>query len=383
MTPRTPRKPRDIDPSSGQQNTDELIDDETYEDLNVDEHDTDTDTDSSTDIDTDADDDSPTVTRTTRTPHTNLLRIIADDYDQAQRSRIAKGEQIRAIAQGRDQQSAGVYLSSLGFLPVVRGDKTVKTAADVLLESILKNKTDEPHIYLASSYRNSYTMERNSFDHMSEALEKHVAWVEWLQHVRGIGPTFGAKLLSRLDLDQANNGSSFWCYCGLSTVPGQRWQCSTCGYVGIHPATHNVTGKHKGCKSLATLTHTSSDGIRAAQPRSERGVKRTYDAFAKKTLFLIASGFLKSGKKSFYNKIYREKRAYYERERQGWEKGRIHLSALRTVQKLFLSHLYEAWCIAEGRKPVPSYAAAVLHHEGIVSAADVLQWEERAKEKVA
>lgn len=317
-----------------------------------------------------------------RPPETNLLRIIADDYDQAQRVRVGKGEQIRAIAQGRDQQEAGLYLSKLGFRDVIRREKVHESAADLLLKAILKGRMDEPNAYLANAYRAAHAMERAAYNRMSEELELHPAW-PWMGQVRGVGPTLGAKLLSRLDLDKADNPSSFWLYCGLATVPGQRWQCETCGYVGIYPATYNVTGKHKGCRELAVKTHGPEDGIRAALPHAERGEKRTYDAFAKKTLYLLASSWLKAGPKSFYNQVYRDKVEYYDRERLGWEKGRKHYSALRVAEKLFLSHLYEAWCLAVGKEPKPCYAEKELGHDGIISAVEVLEWEKQAKEKAA
>lgn len=315
---------------------------------------------------------------------TNILRIIADDYDQAQRVRVAKGEQIRAIAQGRDHNEGGQYLAGLGFAPVIRDGKETVSAADLLLKAILRNDTDEPSLYLASSYRAAYRSERQAFDEMDNVLESYPVWTEWMSHVRGVGPTLGAKLLSRLDLDRADNPSSFWCYAGLGTVPGQMWRCEACGYVGIHPATHEVTGKHKGCKTLAVKVAGPDDGVRAAQPKGERGQKRSYDASVKKTMYLLASSWLKSGKKSFYNDVYRKKVAYYDRERPGWEKGRKHYGALRTAEKLFLSHLYEAWCNAVGRVPKMSYSEGVMGHQDIVRASEVLEWEKRAKvEKVA
>jgi hypothetical protein len=309
-------------------------------------------------------------------PHTDLLRIIADDYDQSQRVRVGKGEQIRAIAQGRDQQDP-TYLASLGFYPVMKGDKEVASGADLLLKAILKGETDEPHHYLASAYRAAYASERAAFNTMGEALADHPAW-SWMSQVRGVGPTLGAKLLSRLDLDRADNASSFWCYCGLATVPGQQWKCDSCGYVGIFPATHQVTGKHKGCKNLAHLTAGPDDGVRAAQPRAEKGQKRGYDAFAKKTMYLLASSWLKAGPASFYNHLYRTKVSFYERERPGWEKGRRHYSALRHAEKVFLSHLYEAWCEAVGRVPKPSYVESTMGHE-VVRASEVMEWEERMR----
>lgn len=307
-----------------------------------------------------------------------ILRLLSDDYSAAQTRRVARGEQIRAIAQGRDQQQGGEYLKRLGYLPVVRGEKEVKTAADVLLAAILKKQTDEPNAYLATSYRRDWEAERAAFAEMEPALEQHPAWA-WMGQVRGVGPTLGAKLLSRLDIDKADSASSFVLYCGLSTVPGQEWWCAKCGYVGIFPETYTVTGRHKGCKELAVRRRGSEAGIRAAMPKAERGEKRGYDAFAKKTLYLLATSWLKAGGKSFYNKVYRDKVAYYDRERPGWEKGRKHYSALRAAEKLFLNHLFEAWCLAIGREPKAPYAEQVLGHTGLVSPVEVLEWEERAK----
>ncbi len=181
------------------------------------------------------------------------------------------------------------------------------------------------------------------------------------------------------------------------TVPGQRWQCGDCGYVGIYPATYNVTGVHAGCPHKATLTdvHPESgiplvpseglhppemSNIRAAQPKPPRGEKATYDAYAKKVMYLAATSWLKSGPKSFYQRVYRDKVAYYERERPGWSKGRRHYSALRVAEKLFLSHLYEAWSKAIGREPVECYASKHLNHDGISTPEEVLEWEARASQ---
>ena len=303
-----------------------------------------------------------------------LLRIVTDDYDQHQRSRIRAGEQIRAIAQDRDQQEAGRYLSDLGYLPVMKGDKEVSSAADILLAAVLRGDTDNPHPYLAQAYRASSTAEKLAFSQMDGLLNAHPAW-PWMSSIRGVGPTFGAKLLSRLDLSRANNASSFWSYCGLGTVPGQRWWCGSCGWVGIFDATYEVTGKHKGCKHLAIQVQGPEDGIRAAQPRAKKGEKRSYDAFAKKTMYLLAMSWLKSGDRSFYGSIYRDKVAFYEVERPGWEKGRRHYSALRAAEKLFLSHLYEAWCRAIGQEPVEAYAIKMLGHDGLITPQQVLDWE--------
>lgn len=295
-----------------------------------------------------------------------MLRIVADDYDQAQRVRVAKGEQIRSIVRGVD-----LAATEPGF-----------DDADALLDAIKRGEADLPHPYLSWAYRRSWEQERRAYDEMIGLVSEHPAW-PWLDKVKGIGPTLACKILARLDIERASSASSFSCYCGLGTVPGKMYRCETCGRTDIYPEGFDVTGKHKGCKTISVQVAGPEDGIRAAQPRAGRGQTRSYDAYAKKVMYLIAGQFIKLPGKSWYEDQYRAKRNYYERERPGWEKGRKHYSALRHIEKLFLSHLYEVWCEAIGRDAAPPYAQAHLAHDGIVSPWEVIEWEKRAGEKAA
>lgn len=316
----------------------------------------------------------------------SLLRVVSDDYDQAQRVRVAKGEQIRAILQGKDNPSSDPALRPYDLVSLGYSDKidpkgkVIKSKEDYLLESILRDPSFTiPNPYLCSAYRRAWEAERHAYNQMSSLLSTHPAW-PWMSRIRGVGPTLGAKLLSRLDLSLAHTPSSFWLYCGLSTVPGQRYECAKCGWVGVFPATFQVTGKHSGCKGFAART-TDPDDIspRAAQPKSEKGQPRPYDSFAKKTIYLIIMSCLKSGSRSFYATHYRQKVAYYDRERIGWEKGRKHYSAIRVAGKLFLSHLHEAWSRAEGKQGVMPYSITHLGHDkgSWIGCDDVLEFERK------
>lgn len=318
----------------------------------------------------------------------SLLRVVSDDYDQAQRVRVAKGEQIRAILQGKDSpssssdspNSAPYDLVSLGYSDKIDSNgKVVKSKEDYLLESILRDiNFIIPNPYLCSAYRRAYEAERHAYNQMSSLLSTHPAW-PWMSRIRGIGPTLGAKLLSRLDLSLAHTPSSFWLYCGLSTVPGQKYECAKCGWVGVFPATFQVTGKHKGCKEIAKPAQFINESVRAAQPKLEKGQPRPYDSFAKKTIYLIVMSCLKSGSRSFYATHYRQKVAYYDRERIGWEKGRKHYSAIRVAGKLFLSHLHEAWSRAEGKEGMLPYSITHLGHDkgSWIGCDDVLEFERK------
>lgn len=320
-----------------------------------------------------------------------LLRIVADDYRQSQKTRVAKGEQLRSIMQGRDQSDPTPEIEQLqkmerlGLLDLLLGELRepgeelkLNAVVDEWLKAVRTGVLDAPSRYLAESYRRAFKAERAAYDEMLPLLESHPAW-EWMGQIRGIGPTLGAQLLARLDIRMARNASSFWKYCGLATVPGQRWHCEECGWTGIFPAGHKITGKHKGCKELAEQTHTAEDGIRAAQPKAEAGKPRDYDAEAKRLCYLLGTQWLKSGDKSFFAKEYRRKRKFYDAERAGWEDGRKHKSALRVTEKLFLSLLYHYWCEAIGEEPGLTYAEQELGHQGVVTPQEVLDWEAAAK----
>lgn len=287
-------------------------------------------------------------------PHM-ALRWLADNYEQAQRLRIEVGERIRAVLQGRDE-SWGWEL-----------DKEVD--ADAMLKAIAAGDEIGPVPMLARSYRRYWTEERETYGDMMSAWRSHPAY-EWISRVRGIGPTLGCKLLARLDPEKAPHASSFWAYCGLATVPGDRYRCSVCGLVRGFATGYKVTGKHKrngsggNCKGTLERTAGPEDGVRVAQPRATRGKTRSYDAYAKKVMYLVGTSFLKAG--GAYEEVYRRHRARLEAERPGWADGRKHLTALRITEKLFLSHLWLVWRAALGLPTNAPYAEAELDHAGMI-----------------
>lgn len=299
------------------------------------------------------------------TPAERQLRWYADAYEQAQRVRIATGEQIRAVLQGRD---------STWSAP----DADPDTDPDDLLRQIAALETVGPVPILGRTYQRHWTEEREMFTEMGKALKSHPANA-WLSRVRGIGPTLACKLLARFDARKADTASSFWAFAGLATVPGERYRCETCGLVRAWPVGYSVTGKHqaldsnRACPGALIRVAGPDDGVRAAQPRPARGQKAAYDQYAKKVLYLVGTSFLKTGPKSPYEQFYRTERAKLDRERPGWADGRKHLTALRKTEKLFLSHLWSTWREAIGLPAAPHYALAELGHGGRIDPWEMVQ----------
>lgn len=298
----------------------------------------------------------------------SLLRWLADAYEQTQRRRLAAGEQIRAVVQGRDEV-AGV------------AEEWVGTDADRVLAGIVRGETDGPIPALGRLYRRLKAEEDTLREDMMGALEEHPAW-PWLRRVEGIGPTLAAKLLARLDVHRAPTASSFWAFAGLATVPGVRYRCDTCGLEVGYPAGWSVSGRHKplggGRGSCKGTLEPLPGEYRVAQRRPRKGEELTYSPALKKTAFLVASSFLRRPD-SPYGRYLRAQRARLDRERPGWTEGRKHMAALRLTAKLFMSHLWEVWRRAEGL-PVPEpYVFAMLGHTHKIRPEDMIEDEEASR----
>jgi hypothetical protein len=291
------------------------------------------------------------------TETTTMFRWIADAYEQSQRVRIETGERIRAVVQGREQDSEPLDVS-----------------ADEILKQIAKGDTLGPVPILGRTYRRFWQEEQDLRKDMLTSLKEHPVY-PWLSRVRGIGPTLACKLVARFDAEKADYASSFWSYAGLGTVPGERYKCEKCGLVRAWPVGTNVTGKHQSlskgrCTGKLEKIAGPEDGVRCAQPRATRGEKRSYDAYAKKVCYLVGTSFLKAG--GPYEEHYRKHRARLEVERPGWADGRKHLTALRITEKLFLSHLWQVWREAIG---LPTPDPWVMEHGGHDASTKIGPWE--------
>jgi hypothetical protein len=292
----------------------------------------------------------------TQLRHRDELRWTADAYEQSQRTRVQAGERIRAILQGRDQATT---------LDDGDGKPAETPNVDHLLEEIRKGKSEGPVRFLTQTYRRSWEGEQEAERNLKELLSTHPVW-PWLKHIKGVGPVLAGRLLARLDPVRAQTPSAFWAYCGLATVPGIEYKCATCGYIVAHPVRFKVTGAHlrlgsrRQCDGALEINRGPDDGARVAQPKPARGESSAYDRDAKKICYLIAVSFLRT--RSPYADWYHETKNRLGRERPGWAPARIHLTSMRRIEKLFLSHLWLVWRERLGLPTTDPYPQQMLGH---------------------
>ena len=185
--------------------------------------------------------------------------------------------------------------------------------------------------------------ERSLARAMAACVEEHPTW-PWLESVKGIGPTLSARLLARLRIERAPTPSSFWQYCGLSTVPGDRYRCLDCAATitiaaGRTPPTRHHMQDGRAC--AAALIHDRAPEVRVAVRYATRGQRRPFDAEARSLCHMIGTSFLRRGTR--YRRVYDARRERLEGQKPGWSKMHRHLAAMRVMEKLFLAHLWMVW----------------------------------------
>jgi hypothetical protein len=256
------------------------------------------------------------------------LRLLYQLYEEAQRTRIAHGERLRAIFQGRSFSGG-----STGGDPAV------------LLKEISSGASVGAPILLERAYTRAMEDELSAAAALREAIISHPAW-PWIATVKGVGHLLAARLLSRLDIARANTPSAFWAYCGLATIPGAAFKCATCGLEVAYPLGYDPSGPHQRRSGTGacggTLTRVVSvTPVRVAPRRSALGGRTGYDARARESCYLVGMSMLRCG--SDYRSFYDVERVRLASSRPGWTPKRCHLYALRKMEKVFLRDLWLAW----------------------------------------
>ena len=269
------------------------------------------------------------------------LRLLYQLYEEAQRTRIAHGERLRAIFQGRSSS----------------GGPGTGRDVDAVLKGIARGERAGAPRILEKAYARAVEDEGAATLGLRECIVRHPAWA-WLEDVRGIGHLLAARLLSRLDVTRAETPSAFWAYCGLGTIPGVAYRCESCGLEVAYPLGYKVGESHyarsvsRACAGQLQPLYSTAE-IRVAPRRSALGGRASYDAHARKSCYLIGVSILRAG--GDYRSFYDLERVRLAMLRGGWTAKRCHLSALRRMEKAFLRDLWVAWRKAVNLPIVSSY----------------------------
>src|SRR3954462_1198412 len=256
------------------------------------------------------------------------LRLLYQLFEEAQRSRVAHGERLRAIFQGR----------------TIGGEERAENP-DALLKQIARGQTVGAPRVLERAYARAAGDEADAAQTLREVIAEHPAW-SWLSSQKGVGHLLAARLLSRLDVTRARTPSAFWAYCGLATIPGVAYRCARCNLEVTYPVGYKLHEPHyarsglRECSGRLELVE-DTQPTRVAPRSSTLGGRKGYDSHARKSCYLIGVSLLRCG--SHYREFYDTERARLAMLRPGWTPRHSHLSALRRMEKVFLRDLWLAW----------------------------------------
>jgi hypothetical protein len=269
------------------------------------------------------------------------LRLLYQLFEEAQRSRIAHGERLRAVFQGRS----------------LVGSPSPEEAADALIKAISRGESVGAPRTLEHAYMRAVQDEAEAAGALRVVIEQHPVWA-WLSGIKGVAHLLAARLLSRLDVARAATPSAFWAYCGLATVPGTAYRCADCGLELAYPLGYRSPATHTTKSGVRQCTGTllrleNQTATRVAPRRTALGGRAGYDAHARKSCYLIGVSMLRC--RSVYRSFYDAERDRLAASRAGWTPKRCHLSALRKMEKAFLRDLWIAWRDATGMPVVAPY----------------------------
>jgi len=157
----------------------------------------------------------------------------------------------------------------------------------------------------------------------------------FLEDVKGVGPTMAAVIISGFDIHKAEYPSSLWAYAGLDVVKG--------------------AGRSRKKEHLVETTYTDAEG----KEQTKMGI--SFNPFLKtKLIGVLGSSFVKT------NGIYRDIYDNYKHRISNMpahaekSKGHINNMAIRYTVKRFLVDLYYNWRTMEGLPVAAEYSEAKL-----------------------
>jgi len=217
---------------------------------------------------------------------------------------------------------------------------------------------------------------------LEKNLKQSILWTEWLQHVKGVGPTLAGKLLSLIDFEKAKHISSIWKYFGLAVVGG-RIQKKVRG---------QATGFNPEAKKLYYLLGESF--VRTATRGGKGGYRKLYEKFkevelqkAEYTITVrdllrdinkgvtthygtIIEGLSTSGSpligKALTTDVVKKLKGLPEGAKITLRRSNKHIDmrARRKTVKVFLGHVFTVYHWLANNIPVVHYAAKYLRDQG-------------------
>ena len=188
---------------------------------------------------------------------------------------------------------------------------------------------------LIQQYFDLVHAEENALKQITYAVKKFPIYKNFLEDVKGVGPTMAAVIISGFDIHKAEYPSSLWAYAGLDVVGNK--------------------GRSRIKEHLVDQTYLDSEGVE----QTKKGI--SFNPFMKtKLIGVLGSSFVKTNGK--YREVYDNYKNRIKNMPAHAEKTKAHINnmAIRYTVKRFLVDLYTAWRTLEGLAVADEYSKAKL-----------------------
>ena len=195
--------------------------------------------------------------------------------------------------------------------------------------------SDFSEFALIKQYDDLITAEEESFKQISYAVRGFEIYRNFLEDVKGVGPTMAAVIISGFDIHKSQYPSSLWAYCGLDVVNG--------------------AGRSRKKEHLVETTYVDAEG----KEQTKMGI--SFNPFLKtKLIGVLGSSFVKTNGK--YREVYDNYKHRISNMPAHEEKSKGHRNnmAIRYTVKRFLVDLYYNWRTMEGLPVADEYSEAKL-----------------------
>jgi len=215
-----------------------------------------------------------------------------------------------------------------------------------------------------AQYRVQLVSENRILKDVAMSLEEFPIWTQWLKHIKGVGPTLGGVIISKVNIHIADTPASLHAFAGLDVVLINN----------LGEEENRGRGRYK--EHLVERTYTDKDG------NEKTRMSITFDPILKtKLVGVLGDIFIKQNTPVYRQEYDNYKARITQREAQKFQemrasgdclyrsmsKDHINNMAIRYMVKRFLITLYYEWRRLEGLPIVEEYGVRKLglkHHQG-------------------
>ena len=274
----------------------------------------------------------------------SMLKAAVNGFYSIQKTRIRVGNNIVSnfkvkIGQEPSQPEDALDADSKRLLKSLRESyKKITDGVATMTPRRFKEDgliSDFSEFALVQQYDRLVTNEDEALKQLKYAVRDFDIYRNFLEDVKGVGPTMAAVIISGFDIHKAEYPSSLWAYAGLDVVKG--------------------AGRSRKKEHLVEQTYTDAEG------KEQKKMGISFNPFLKtKLIGVLGSSFVKTNGK--YREIYDNYKHRISNMPAHAEKSKGHINnmAIRYTVKLFLVDLYYNWRKLEGLPVAAEYSKAKL-----------------------